>query len=212
MECKELRPGFELESQYPFPTTITITPRASSCNVVTDFLPPLNLVTICLTTVSAGNGQPRVGDFLNGRVVSQLVTDRGQVNSFNLGPSETAPPFKLGGATLYGTRGYFLHLFNEKIHHFKPSRFETALERGWNSPIKWVVFFLWTHVWLFPFLWIRCYLCISFVSPVTVDQTLQNDTPPPREQEYRRLKSRLISWSSRGTDNTNSLLPSVPIR
>ena len=30
MKCKQSRPGFELVSPYPFPTTITITPRALS--------------------------------------------------------------------------------------------------------------------------------------------------------------------------------------
>ena len=30
MQCNQSRPGFELVSRYPFPTTITITPRANN--------------------------------------------------------------------------------------------------------------------------------------------------------------------------------------
>ena len=34
MKCSQSRPGFELVSPYPFPTTITITPRAPPQNTV----------------------------------------------------------------------------------------------------------------------------------------------------------------------------------
>ena len=33
MKCSQTRPGFELMSPCPFPTTITITPRASLLNI-----------------------------------------------------------------------------------------------------------------------------------------------------------------------------------
>ena len=34
MKCNDFRPGFELESPCPFPTTITITPRAPPDSVM----------------------------------------------------------------------------------------------------------------------------------------------------------------------------------
>ena len=45
MKCKQSRPGFELVSLCPFPTTITITPRAPPPNPVYAYIS--NICTIC---------------------------------------------------------------------------------------------------------------------------------------------------------------------
>ena len=60
MKCNQSRPGFELVSPCPFPTTITITPRAPPLSLFSNplFNRNFHFLAICFTLINRFRHQP----------------------------------------------------------------------------------------------------------------------------------------------------------